>query len=98
MSWYRNTITTTKHMNAQQNQIELTAESRSLFESVVKDLPNWNGTTPCFNHIDSQSRGNLTDLKKKGLVKTYRYDGEEWIDLTEAGTGFARAEGLIKHQ
>jgi hypothetical protein len=81
-------------MNA---QTTLTEDSAKLFTAVVKDLMNWGDTTPCFNHLTAQTRGNLTDLKKRGLVTTFKSDGEEWIELTPAGVAHAMEIGLSDH-
>jgi hypothetical protein len=78
------------------NNTDFTAASAKLFRDIVTDLPNWTGVTPCFNHITSALRGNLTDLKKRGLVTTFRSDGDEWIELTAAGEKHAHALGLGK--
>jgi hypothetical protein len=72
----------------------MTDETAKLFRSIVEDLPNWTGTTPCFNHLNAARRGNLTDLKKLGLVTTFRNDGDDWIELTAAGEQHAHALGL----
>lgn len=69
--------------------MKLTQSSRQLFEQIVKDLTNWSGASPCFNYITAQGRGNLTDLKRKGLVTTFKVEGEEWIKLTQAGKELA---------
>jgi hypothetical protein len=75
----------------------MTDETAKLFRSIVEDLPNWTGTTPCFNHLNAARRGNLTDLKKLGLVTTFRSDGDDWIELTPAGEDRARELGLEKY-
>lgn len=67
------------------NKTPMTEATERLFRDIFADQYNWSGTPPCFNHITAATRGNLTDLKKRGLVTTFRSDGEEWIEITEAG-------------
>ncbi len=73
--------------------IELTPESSNLLEAIAKDAANWNGLPPCFNHITLQNRGNLTDLKKKGLLSTFKDEGEEWIQISRAGKDLCISKG-----
>lgn len=61
----------------------LTPESKVLLDKMVADAPNWGGLTPLFNHITKETRGNLTQLKRKGLVRTFKSEGEEWAEFTE---------------
>ena len=76
-------------VKVEEAKVGLTPESAKLFAAIVADAPNWSGTPPCYNHITSATRGNLTQLKRKGLVTTFKSDGEEWITITEAGRNFA---------
>lgn len=39
-----------------------------------------------------QNRGNLTDLKKKGLIKTEESDGDVWVYFLLAGVALAKTE------
>lgn len=77
--------------------IEMTPKTEGLWRSIVGDLGNWGGDcTPCYNHLTKELRGNLTDLKKRGFVKTFFSNGEEWIILTETGTQLAKEQGLLQ--
>lgn len=76
----------------------LTPSSQHLFESIVRAAGNWSGTPPCYELINSQTRGNLTQLKRERLVTTFRSDGEEWISITPAGKAKAQAEKLPGHE
>ncbi len=69
---------------------EMTEATRQLFKAIIDDMGNWGGTPPCYNHITAQRRGNLTDLKRRGLVTTFESDGEEWIQVTQAGLDLAK--------
>lgn len=74
--------------------MNLTPASQALFEAIARNLGNWSGTPPCYDHITKENRGNLTQLKRAGLVTTFRSDGEEWIDMTNAGLAKATAAGF----
>ena len=69
-------------MNAQ-----LTAASAALFMRFAHDAGNWNGM-PLLD-VSAAERGNLTDLKKNGLLTTFRDEGCDWVQFTEAGKAFA---------
>jgi len=69
----------------------LTQETKKLFVSFAKDAPNWSGT-PLLD-ITSAQRGNLSDLKKKGLVETFRDEGCDWVIFTKAGEELAAEYG-----
>lgn len=76
----------------------LTAQSLELFLAYVEDAPNWGGT-PLFNgnvcmNGEKADRGNLTQLKKAGLVQTNTEEGNTWIYFTAAGVALANQHGL----
>ena len=74
----------------------LTEASKALFLAYAEDAGNWSGT-PCVGGNVGGSKadaGNLTDLKKKGLVTTYRDEGCEWVVFTPVGVEFAKANGI----
>lgn len=68
----------------------LTPPSHQLFYQLVQDSFNWSGT-PLFDGTQ-QEKGNLTDLKKKGLVTTWKEEGCLWVDFTNEGRAFAKRE------
>ena len=76
-------------MNA--NIDSLTTESRSLFLDLVKDSFNWSGT-PLID-ITREQRGNLTDLKRCGLIKTQTDEGHTWCYFTALGREAASSLG-----
>jgi hypothetical protein len=81
----------------QENEMNLTKESKELFTELAEDADNWSGT-PLYERTDAASKGNLTDLKKKGLITTHSDDGCNdgdpctWVSFTEAGTAYANDE------
>jgi len=70
----------------------ISADSLSLFIELASDAENWNGQ-PLLN-ITKEQRGNLSDLKKKGLVTTFRDEGCDWADFTDVGIAFAAKHGI----
>lgn len=71
--------------------MELTVESKKLFKEFALDADNWSGM-PLVNgnvEVNRKTRGNLSDLVKKGLVKVETSDGDEWVIFTEEGKKLA---------
>jgi hypothetical protein len=80
--------------------IELTEASKALFLAYAKDAGNWSGTPMVGGNVggSKEDRGNLTDLKKKGLIATFRDEGLDWISFTPLGVEFAASQGVkISH-
>lgn len=74
--------------------IKLTPNSKALFTSLWEDKGNWAGQ-PLFQPKDPQkAKGNLCDLKRKGLVTAFVSDGCTFIDFTKAGEAYAKSIGL----
>lgn len=74
--------------------VQLTEKSQALFDAYANDAGNWSGTplvgvngNVTFTAAD---RGNLTDLKKAGLISTFESDREMWISFTDAGRQMAK--------
>ena len=44
--------------------------------------------------ITKEQRGNLSDLKKKGFITTFRSDGCDFADFTELGIQFGKELGF----
>jgi hypothetical protein len=76
--------------------IELTEASKALFIAYAKDAGNWSGTPLVGGNVGGSKAdvGNLTDLKKKGLITTFRDEGCDWITFTPAGREYARSLGV----
>jgi hypothetical protein len=74
----------------------LTAASHALFIAFAKDAGNWGGT-PMVNGnvtVTQAQKGNLTDLKKAGLLTTFVSDDLAWVDFTDAGKTYAKTHGV----
>jgi hypothetical protein len=71
---------------------ELTAESKALFCKLANDACNWVGN-PMVD-VTPANRGNLTDLKKKGLITTFTDEGIAWVTFTESGIVLAEQLGV----
>jgi len=70
----------------------MTPNTEKLFKELAEDAANWSGT-PLLD-ITAAQRGNLTDLKKLGLVTTWRDEGCDWVDFTDAGKALAAEMGF----
>jgi len=66
---------------------ELTDASRKLFIALWQDRGNWGGTPLWGGNVggSKEDRGNLSDLKKRGLVNTFKSDGLDWVSFTPEG-------------
>ena len=70
----------------------ITEQSKNLFIAYVNDAAEWGGT-PCVGGNvggSKEDRGNLTQLKKAGLVTTHKDDGCLWVSFTDAGKAYAK--------
>lgn len=76
--------------------IELTAASHETFAAYAKDAGNWNGMPLVGGNVEAtaEARGNLTDLKRKGLIRTFSDDGDVFIIFTPQGYEYAAAHGI----
>jgi len=71
--------------------MEMTVESKKLFKEFALDAGNWSGI-PLVNgnvEVNRKTRGNLSDLVKKGLVKVVTDSGCEWVVFTNEGKKLA---------
>ena len=75
--------------------LTLTPESHAVFMAYADDAGNWSGTPLVGGNVggSKQERGNLTDLKRKGLIDTYTDEGCVWINFTDAGIAYATKHG-----
>jgi hypothetical protein len=72
----------------------LTAGSAELLANLVWDAPNWNGS-PMLD-LGSSEKGNLTDLKRHGLVTTM-YDSDTLVTFaffTDEGKALIKTSAL----
>jgi hypothetical protein len=75
---------------------KITEQSLQLFLAYAKDSGNWSGTPPVNGNVGGtrEGRGNLTQLKRAGLLTTFKYEGESWIEFTPAGVALAAGHGV----
>lgn len=75
--------------------MNITERSLALFIEYAKDAGNWSGTPLVGGNVggSAEDRGNLTQLKQAGLIRTWN-DGGIWIAFTDAGKALAKDHGL----
>jgi hypothetical protein len=78
------------------NEMTLTDASKALFIEYAKDAGNWSGNPLVGGNVKQtqEHNGNLTHLKKAGLLTTFRDEGCTWIQFTETGVAFAAELGI----
>jgi len=74
----------------------ITETSEAVFEAYARDANNWGGTPLVGGNVGGgkEERGNLTQLKKAGLIGTYNEDGDVWIIFTPLGIAHAEELGI----
>lgn len=79
-----------------QHQIDITERSLALFLDYARDAGEWSGTPLVGGNVGGlpSDRGNLTQLKRAGLVTTFVHDGDAWMKFTDAGKSLARLHGV----
>ena len=77
--------------------IKITDASNAVFIAYAKDSGNWSGMPLVGGNVggSKEERGNLTQLKKAGLIKTFTDEGCTWITFTEAGKEYAKSLGIV---
>lgn len=75
--------------------MDITVRSLALFLAYAKDAGNWSGTPLVGGNVggSAEDRGNLTQLKQAGLIRTWNDDGL-WIAFTDAGKALAMEHGV----
>ena len=71
--------------------MKLTPGSEKLMSELAHDGPNWNGN-PLLPILSATEKGNLTDLKVKGLLDTEE-DTEDncvWVFFTALGREYSK--------
>lgn len=71
---------------------KLTEASLALFKALADDAANWSGTPPAW--VSKEERGNLTQLKRAGLLTTFVDEGDPFAQFTDAGIAFAAEQGI----
>ncbi len=77
---------------AMQTAPSITEASKALFITFCKDSGNWAGN-PMID-ITPEQCGNLTQLKKSGLLGTFRSDGCDFVSFTSDGIAYAATLGF----
>ena len=80
-------------------EITLTPDSELMMLNLCKDAVNWNGT-PLLDVLTDKQKGNLTDLKVKGLLTTQSDPLETdskgipfvWVYFTDVGKEYSKAQ------
>lgn len=73
----------------------LTQASLNLLLNLVADSGNWSNNTMI--DITSEERGNLTQLKKSGLLTTWTDEGIQWCNF-QFVTGDVVTDGVRKFE
>jgi hypothetical protein len=70
--------------------VKLSQRSIELFKAYFDDAGNWSGMPLVGGNVGGSKadRGNLTHLKRAGLIRTQVEEGNTWIIFTEAGKAF----------
>ena len=69
---------------------DLTPQTFALLKELVEEARWWNGTPMVC--VNSQTRGNLTDLKRREFVETWIDDGIIWAEFLPKGLEFIERE------
>jgi hypothetical protein len=74
----------------------ITGRSLELFLAYARDAGNWGGTPGIGCNVggSKEDRGNITQLKRAGLITTFRSDRIDWIEFTAEGKNLAAENGV----
>lgn len=72
--------------------MNITEQSKLLFTNLARHAGDWSGT-PMFEG-DKTDRGNLTQLKKAGLIESFVEDGCVFVVFTPNGKDYAKTLGI----
>lgn len=74
----------------------ITDRSLEVFLAYAEDADNWGGTPLVGGNVGggTEERGNLTQLKRAGLITTATDDGDVFVYFTEAGRALAAEHGI----
>ncbi len=75
---------------------KITEKSLDVFIAYAKDAGNWSGMPLVGGNGggSKEERGNLTQLKRAGFIKTQEEEGDVWIIFTAAGRELAAKLGV----
>ncbi len=76
--------------------LEITEQSLKLFLAYARDAGNWSGNPLVGGNVggSKEDRGNLTQLKRAGLITTCTDGGLAWIAFTQTGKALALQHGI----
>ena len=74
----------------------ITQDSLTVFLAYARDAGNWSGTPLVGGNVggSKEERGNLTQLKRAGLITTQQEGKDSWLFFTEAGKALAAEHGI----
>ncbi len=74
----------------------LTDRSLELFLAYADDAGNWDGQPLVGGNVggSKEARGNLTQLKRAGLITTTKDGGDIWLSFTATGVALAAEHGI----
>ena len=74
----------------------ITQDSLTVFLAYARDAGNWSGTPLVGGNVGGgkEERGNLTQLKRAGLITTQQEGKDSWLFFTEAGKALAAEHGI----
>jgi hypothetical protein len=74
----------------------ITSQSLAVFLAYAKDACNWSGMPLVGGNVggSKEERGNLTQLKQAGLIKTQNDEGCTWMIFTDEGKALAAEHGV----
>lgn len=77
-------------------EVKITTASKRVFEAYARDAVNWNGTPLVGGNVggSKEERGNLTQLKREGLITTENNGIDLWVEFTELGREYAAEIGI----
>lgn len=75
---------------------EITETPLALFLDLARDAGNWSGTPLLGGNVDigAEGRGNITQLKKAGLLTTFADCGDTFAQFTDEGVAVAAEHGI----
>jgi hypothetical protein len=78
------------------DHVQITPTSLHLFLAYAADACNWSGEPLVGGNVGGSAadRGNLTQLKRAGLLNTFHDEQQTWIQFTELGRALAAAHGI----
>lgn len=74
--------------------LDLTPTSIKLFCYLANDAGNWNGQPLLDGNMTKELRGNLTQIKRAGLLTTHKEEGCVWVTFTDKGKEYAATHDI----